>query len=282
MEKKTKAWLIVAAALILIGVILFGGVMTVLGWDFTKLTTFSYGTNSYTINDEYKNMTIITKTANVEFVPSGDSSTSVICYEQEKAMHSVKVKDDTLVIELNDTRKWYEHIGISFTSPKITVYIPEKEFGDISVKATTGNICIENTEVRSLDLSVTTGNIRLSGIRCSGDMRADITTGDTYVRNTLCHHFSAHGTTGDVELYNVIAEGNFDIKRLTGDIEFEGCDAAELYIKTTTGDIEGTLLTDKVFIANTVTGDVEVPKNTSGGRCELYTTTGDIEIDTEH
>jgi hypothetical protein len=40
----------------------------------------------------------------------------------------------------------------------------------------------------------------------------------------------------------------------------------------------GTLLSSKVFIIKTDTGDVDVPKSTVGGRCEITTSTGDVEI----
>ena len=45
------------------------------------------------------------------------------------------------------------------------------------------------------------------------------------------------------------------------------------------GDIEGTLLTDKIFMAESDIGEVDVPKTTSGGRCEINTNTGDIDIE---
>ena len=68
------------------------------------------------------------------------------------------------------------------------------------------------------------------------------------------------------------------MNRSTGDITFDGCDGAEIFAESTTGDICGTLLTEKVFIASTSTGSIDVPKTVSGGRCELTTSTGDIEI----
>ena len=50
----------------------------------------------------------------------------------------------------------------------------------------------------------------------------------------------------------------------------------DVYVST--GDVTGTLLSDKIFFAETTTGDVSVPKLTSGGKCEISTTAGDIEI----
>ena len=68
------------------------------------------------------------------------------------------------------------------------------------------------------------------------------------------------------------------MERSTGDVRMEGCDAAEIFILTDTGDVAGSLLSDKVFVVETDTGDVDVPRSAAGGRCEITTDTGDIRI----
>ena len=79
-------------------------------------------------------------------------------------------------------------------------------------------------------------------------------------------------------MVRVIAENKFSIERSTGNVKFDGSDAAEIFVKTDTGDVTGSLLTDKVFIAQTDTGDVDVPKTVTGGRCEIMSDTGNIKI----
>lgn len=130
--------------------------------------------------------------------------------------------------------------------------------GNITTKTSTGKTEIIGAECADLDLVVTTGKSILSDINC-----ATLTTA---------------GDTGDVNLVNVIASGKFDIKRDTGDVDFDGCDAAEIYVKTDTGDVEGTLLTEKIFIVNTDTGRVNVPESTTGGKCKITTDTGNVKI----
>ena len=77
----------------------------------------------------------------------------------------------------------------------------------------------------------------------------------------------------------MIAENRLSVKRSTGDVKFSGCDAEKLYVKTGTGNVRGSLLTDKVFITDTDTGSVDVPKTAAGGRCEIKTGTGDIKME---
>ena len=52
MKKGTLVWLIVAAALVLVGAILFGGMMFMIKWDFLKLSTVKYETNIHEIGEK--------------------------------------------------------------------------------------------------------------------------------------------------------------------------------------------------------------------------------------
>ncbi len=316
MSKSVKIWLIIGASLVLIGAIIFGGVMMALDWDFSKISTVKYETNEYEINDSYKNIKVITDTADITFIPA--ENTKVVCYEETKIKHSVIVKDDTLVIEISNDKKWYEHIGINFGSPKITVYIPAGEYGtltvtgdtsdteiskefkfesidisqstgdvkclasatgDIKIKTSTGHITVENITAGSLNLTVSTGDIIVSNTGCVGNLSVKVSTGKTKLNNIKCNDVISTGNTGDLTLKNVIADENIDIKRTTGDVKFDGCDASELIITTDTGNVKGTLLSNKVFIVKTDTGSIKVPETVNGGKCKITTDTGDIRIE---
>ena len=53
MNKCAKIWIIAAVLLILTGCIIFGGVMTVLRWDFKNLSTKKFETNKYDITEKF-------------------------------------------------------------------------------------------------------------------------------------------------------------------------------------------------------------------------------------
>ena len=113
---------------------------------------------------------------------------------------------------------------------------------------------------------------------CTGDVSIHVSTGEAYLTDVTCENIFSDGNTGEIDLRNVLAAGKISIERSTGDVDFDGCDAAELFIQTDTGDVEGSLRSDKVFVTTTDTGDVDVPKTTSGGICEIITDTGDIRM----
>lgn len=319
MRKTTKKWLVIAASLVVLGLILFTAVMAVNHWDFTRLSTVTYETNTYQIKEEFHNIAIMdTDTADILFAPSDDGTCKVVCYEEENAKHSAAVYDGTLTIHVTNEKKWYEYIGISFGSPKITVYLPEAEYGEVLIKESTGDVEIpqefkfesidisagtgdvkcgasasEGTVIKTstgdihvgnasagmFDLSVSTGEVSAQSITCEGNVKIHVSTGDTKVTDVVCKGLLSNGSTGDITLQNVTAAETFSVDRTTGDVMLDGCDAAGIFIKTTTGDVKGSLLTDKVFIPQSKTGRVDVPQTASGGRCEIATSTGDIKIE---
>lgn len=317
MKRSTIVWLIIAASLILIGGILFVSVMSALNWDFIKLSTGTYETNTHEINEDLNAISIHTDTADIVFVPADNGECSVVCYEQSSSKHTVSVKDGTLTIEVTNTKKWYEYIGINYGSPKITVYLPKAEYsalkikestgdieipnnfrfenvdiavstgdvkcstsvtGAIKISASTGDVSLENMSAGSLNLSTSTGDITVSGAVCEGDLSLRVTTGKTRLTDMTCKNITSSGNTGDISLKNVIATETITVKRSTGDVNFDSSDAAEIFVTTDTGDVSGSLLSEKVFLIKTDTGDVSVPDSVTGGRCEITTDTGDIKI----
>ena len=298
MSKKTKLWLLIATSAIVIGCIIFGVVMTIMDWDFSKLSTVQYVTNEYMIDTDFENIRVDTGMTNVVFIPTKDGKTQVVCKELEKVKHSVTVENGKLVISAVDERAWFDRIGINFGSPRITVYLPQKEYASISVESvtgdvncfvsaseidlhtTTGDIFVENISAGALDLSVTTGTVTVVGTTCQNAVKVNVSTGRVNLTDVRCKSLTSEGSTGDVALENVIATEQIVIRRSTGDVKFHRCDAGELIrVESNTGDVKGSLLSGKIFTAKTDTGSVDVPDATEGGgACHISTRTGNIRI----
>ena len=321
MKKRTKVWLIAAASLILVGCILFVGVMSVLKWDFKQLSTRKYETNTHAVTDSFRHISITADTADINFELSEDGTISVVCHEDVNFQHTVTVEDNTLVIKATRSHKWYHYVGIGFESSSITVYLPAGEYGDLTVRATTGDvylpvyvdfksvdivvstgdivcfacvsgelkvktstgdIALKAVTAESIHLSATTGEIWIKAID-TGDLSVDVTTGEARIYRVNCRWLTSTGSTGDIILRDVVATSDFTITRSTGDVIFDDCDAGSMKVSTDTGDIMGTFRTMKTFVAHTDTGKVEIPTHLppSGGLCELTTDTGNIHITLE-
>lgn len=300
MRMRTMISLALAVLLILAGGVLFVCTMATLHWDFTRLSTKEYETNTHVIRDDFHSIAVNTDTADVVFALSEDGSCRVICYEETNASHAVTVKNSTLTIELVEEKTVSDHIqnmGINFGSPQITVYLPQADYVSLAICADTGDIYLpEEFQFESVDISLSTGDVvwsaSVSGMlkikTSTGRIRVEnanvdeldltVSTGDVQLENIRCNTLRTTGSTGDIDLNNVIAAETVSITRTTGDICFESVDGADLFVETDTGDVTGTLLTGKNFLTHTSTGKVEVPESVTGGRCEIITSTGDIKL----
>ena len=317
MSEATKIWLMIAAALVVIGLIVFTVVMAVYQWDFSRLSTQKYETNLHGIKEDFHSLSLKTDTADIIFVLSNDETCKVECYEESKAKHSVTVKDGTLVIETINEKAWYDYIGIGFRAPRITISLPKEEYAALSVQESTGkiempkdfqfetvdislstgnvrflasvsgltkihsdtgDICVEDASMGGIDLSVSTGRVTVSNVTCDSELKVSVSTGKTDLTDVACQNITSTGSTGDLSLTRVIAAGKISVKRSTGDVRFDCADADEIFAQTSTGSVKGSLLTDKVFITQTRTGRIDVPQTTTGGRCEIITGTGNIQI----
>lgn len=316
MKKRTGITLIVAFVLIFAGGLTFALGMNKLNWDFRELSMSKYTTNAYEINSDYENISLNSKNAIIKIVPSLDEKTTISCFDQEHITYSTSVIDNTLNLDFVDGRKWYNKI-FDFKLPRITISLPSGEYGNLSINSrtsdviisndftfnnlninlstgdvntsatlkgiakittSTGDIKINNITATDLDLSVTTGDISIKNTTCTGEIKVFVDTGECELENVKCKSLFSTGDTGDIELDNFIASEKISIQRDTGDVSFSRVDAAELYIKTSTGDVEGSILTDKIFAVKSSSGHVRVPSSTTGGICEVSTSTGDIKL----
>lgn len=279
MKKGTIIWLVVASIFFLVGVSVFMGTMIMCDFDFSKLSTEKYETNEHMITDNFASIIIDTDCSDITFVPSEDQNCRIVCYERLKEKHTVEMQEETLSVRMVDTREWYDYISIfSMRSPKITVYLPKKQYDLLTIKDSTGDVVIsKDFEFKNIDISVSTGDVK-NYASASESIEIKVSTGDVYLTDVRCDNLRTAGDTGDVTLQNIIAKGKISIQRTTGDVKLDKCDGSEISIKTDTGDVRGSLLTDKIFLAETDTGEVKVPKTTTGGKCEIETDTGDIKI----
>ena len=240
MKRSTRIWLMVAACLILFGSGMFAVIMTYYHWDFSKLATVKYEKKEYEIRDAFHGISIHVDVADITIAESEDGICRVECYQEENMGYSVVVKDGILHVKSENDRDWYEHIGIGFESPKITIYLPKSmDISNVTIKASTGDIKMSNISVETLEIITSTGDVNLFGVICHGDLKIDADTGDIY---------------------------------------FKDADAAEIFVKTGTGDVTGILLSDKMFDVETDTGEIDVPRTTEGGKCQIRTNTGDVKI----
>lgn len=300
MKKSQKRWLIGGAVLMLAGALLFVGVMAALGFDFMKLGTVPFENNTYEITEPFQAINITDSTTDIQFAPSQDGTCKIVCHEQQSLKHIPTVLNNTLYLQQIDTRQWYEYIALNFERTTMTVYLPQERYTHLKIDTNTGDVQIpadftfdtvriegDTGDVTSLakishsiNVDLDTGDLLINAASALEAVYAETDTGEIDLKNVRCDRLKASSDTGDVTLTNVLSSDFITVETDTGDIIFDRCDAERIYAETDTGDIRGTLLSEKIFLTDSDTGDITVPNTDSGGTCELITDTGDIKIET--
>lgn len=203
------------------------------------------------------------------------SDTSDVTIPADFTFENVTITTDTG--DLTITCQVTQQLNMTSTTGDMTVrgVAPQS----VTAAATTGDVYMQDITCNDLSVSTSTGFCRILRADVTKSLSASSTTGDKYLADVQCGTLKLEATTGDSELRNVVVTGDARLESDTGDWELEGFDAANISIETSTGDVEGTLLSEKSFFTDTHTGDVEVPRTDSGGKCEITTDTGDIEIE---
>ena len=313
----TKRILLVGVALLVVGALIAAAALASMHFDFRRLGTRQTVTNTYAPAGDFRDILLSLNTEKLSFLPSEDGKLRVICVEEEGLQHVVTVSDGVLGIQTVDTRKWYEHIGVNFGETSVTVYLPNKDYGaltlgtdtgdvtlpadfrfesvlmtastgdidlradvegNVSIRTSTGDISLNGLQADSLDLTASTGHVRVSDCTVEGNVKAQTSTGKVGFTDLRCARAQVTTTTGEADFIRVLASESFRIETDTGDVRFDRSDAPEIRVETDTGDVRGTLLTPKTFDYSTDTGRVKLPGSEPGGRCELKSDTGDFEI----
>lgn len=159
--------------------------------------------------------------------------------------------------------------SISVNGEECDVRLYPSESGDIHIYAAAPDSLLARSG---------SGEITVEKVNAEAYILVKTKSGDIELSDARSKAVEIAAGSGDISLLHVIAEDNIRAESGSGDIKLKNSDAKELWIKSRSGDVYGTLLTDKVFLTDTASGSVSVPKSAGGGRCEIITASGDIDF----
>lgn len=177
MKTSKKIALIVAAALVVCGLIIFFVAAAAFDFDFTKVNSAEYVTNTHTVDEQFANISIDTDEFDIRFAPSDDGTCKVECRESDKVYNTVTVKNNTLTVERHDERTWSERLSFITEPMSVTVYLPEREYGNVDLETSIGDVNIpESFTFVQLIIETDTGDITVDA-NIAGILSAKTDTG---------------------------------------------------------------------------------------------------------
>ena len=241
------------------------------------ITRTEYETNSHPIEEAFSEIEIDVSLSGVRILAADDGKCLVVCEECNKVKHSVKVENGKLTI----SDKWLEHSNVDPNKISVTVYLPEGEYGALSIENASGAINVADGFVFS---AASLQNASGATTFCSdvkGNLLVDTASGAITLSGVHCQNADLDSASGAVELQGLIASGLVQIETASGGVRLQACDAGAFDIETASGSVTGTLLTGKLFDVDSMSGKVNVPSSSVGGICTIRTASGSVDISVE-
>ncbi len=294
MKKSTKILLLVAASLVVVGCIV-GGVAFALGGRFEGDDP---RTVTHHAEGSFDKVAVYIDTPELTVCASADGTAYAVCDESAHVTYELSIADGVLALREQDLRRWYHYIGVNVGYHNVTLYLPADTYASISIKTSSGEISCTDMRLDFGDasLSASSGDIKFSS-PVSGNLTAVTSSGDIEIANVTPHtltvtassgeieidhvhsaELSVHTSSGEVELRDVVADEQLSVKTSSGEINLDRCDSDEMVLSASSGNIRATLLTPKLFDADSDSGRINCPSPEVGGKCTVRTSSGDIRL----
>ena len=283
--KKSLIFIIIGAAAILVGAMLFGaGILLaggITGVRITEYKTLTETEEAERIEIDYSVADIVVKIS--DEVPSvsieypvtknrGGELTSVITAEQRGG-----------TLRLIEEPIWYRNIfSFGFSEEVVTVTLPASRVLDYSIECSTGDVTLEDgIKAGSLSISESTGDVTVGILDVDGKLDIESDTGDIKLTGrTAAEEIEIDTDTGDISILSEVKARSVNLSTDTGTVRLSySMRCTSLDIESDTGDVllMAAVESDSVSI-ETSTGDVKSTVHIASGTISVETSTGDISL----
>ena len=297
MKTARNITLIIAAALIVIGLVIALIGLFLLDFKVDRLEAMELVEKTYPIQGDFSNISILTSDYDVNLLLAEDGVPRLAAKEARRVRHSMEVTDGTLSIQIQDDRGFRDRIGIFIQSPSMTLYLPESSYETLLIETTSGDISIPDSftftdaalksnsgsigsaanVTNRLSSEATSGSVTLSNAAV-GFVEASANSGSVVLSDITADTLEIETTSGSIHLRDILASCSLSLSSTSGGIRLSKCDAPEIQIKTTSGSVTGQLLTPKYFQVDTNSGTVSVPYAVAAEICRIETTSGSVRF----
>lgn len=217
-----------------------------------------------TIDKDFSNVEVESENADILFVPSENNEAFIELENNENNRYKLDVKVEGKTLEIDVKRKGFSWISFDFfsKSPKVTVGLPDKEYGTIKAETDNGTIDASKIIAKELEADTDNGEIFVKEVETqkiivesdNGDVVLEDNLGEIYgksnngnvtvITDTIEHPMDLETDNGQIQLQTKEKAKNvqFNVKIDNGSVKIYGQSTSEQVIGN--GNIEIKLATD--------------------------------------
>ncbi len=194
-------------------------------------------TNTYTVEEEFRDVEVRTSSFDIEVLPSEDDTCRVVCKELDIYHFLVSVEHNTLYIR---PEKDSGHFNARNIPLRIEVYLPEPVYRSLHLKTSSGDIIVPGGfQFEKIYLRTSSGNIWLNETAIEGQLNVKTSSGNVHFDRCDAYDIYVDTSSGDVT-GTLLTGKNFKTKTSSGDVDVPPAMRGEgdCEITTSSGDIE--------------------------------------------
>ncbi len=244
---KISRIIMIFAAVALIGLLIAAAAFAA-GGSFDPVTSPA----THNATSIYSSVSVSAASADIKLLPSESGDTYAVCDETDKIKYTLKVEDGVLKIEENDSRRWYDMIGIFIGSRKVTLYLPIGAYSDLTLASESGSIeCREDGfSFKSAALSSLSGSIYFSA-DVSESVDASSSSGSIGISSATADSMLLRSSSGSIHITDSTAKGGISAASSSGSIGISSVTADSVLLESASGSIHITDSTAKGGISAT-------------------------------
>lgn len=290
MKHSTKIAIIVASALVVLGMILFGIAAAVSGGLLFKgidawqehLPESSYQQMTYSVlASKVQEIDIQAASDDIRIIPGTGQDIVIRYYDKTNTTYSVDLSSNGKLRfqqELrNGIHNWF-HWGFQAFSYDVTVEIPTSYLGGLTINTASSVIELSELRLQSCEINTASGDIYAEDITTSGDFRIQTASGEIYLTLLSCAgRLDLATTSGDILVRRSEAAQGCQLYTVSGEVGLRGLTAnANIRLQSTSGDhsLED-ISTPGLLQLDSVSGEVWL-HNLDAQQIQIATTSGDI------
>ena len=276
--KKIALW--AAGILIVLGVILGMGAVLLGDLTLEDMNAQELVTETVTITEEFRNISINDSFSNIYFLPSEDGACKVVYHRLKQVTYTAEVEGETLTILGEDGRKWYEMIwfgsGSVWGELEMAVYLPETRYEDLTITSGGGDLNIPSSFVFDVALLVSaSGDVTFRG-GAERSLTLQTASGDILAENVRAETIQAATASGTVTFNTVTVGENLVLDSSSGDLDLTNVECGELTANSASGTLDCTgMLVMGTLRMDTASGDIRL-MDCDASTLYLTSSSGDI------
>lgn len=290
MKKSIKILLIVAGAMLAVGLLISGIALMRVQFDFAKLSTAPQLERKEQVwqADEVEQISLFLSSETVRVGLSDDDAIHISYYDSSKEYTLSNVEGAVVLEQANavQTGTSCENLFVldwDSLQHNVELLLPVQCDLDLSIDVHSGDVALEAVSLENLQIDLTSGSVKANDLAVKS-MSLRTTSGDVAVADLQCAEQIAAETESGSILFSDVRAGKVAMRCTSGKVVLQNMDANSIVVRATSGSVWASVVGSEGEYAvrsKTTAGDSNLPEAWGGGdkALEITTSSGDIHVD---